>query len=103
MPVLRLSRRKGFLRCRGPQNGLLPKMQSGISHQPGILPKNEKQTGIARYDGVMVENCCVWDVSRWGIAVGYTYQHARFAGAELQEEWFRKYGHENIILRNSDL
>lgn len=76
-------------------------MNNGGIYMTALKPQNEEQTGIARYDGVTVEGCCVWNVSRWGIAVGYTYQHARFAGAELQEEWFRKYGHENIILRNN--
>lgn len=76
-------------------------MNNGGIYMTALKPQNEKQTGIARYDGVMVENCCVWDVSRWGIAVGYTYQHARFTGAELQEECFLQYGHENIVLRNN--
>ena len=76
-------------------------MNNGGIYMTALKPQKEEQTGIARYDGVTVEGCCVWNVSRWGIAVGYTYQHARFAGAELQEEWFRKYGHENIILRNN--
>ena len=76
-------------------------MNNGGIYMTALKPDNEEQTGIARYHGVTVEDCCVWNVSRWGIAVGYSYQHARFAGAELQEEWFRKYGHENIILRNN--
>lgn len=76
-------------------------MNNGGIYMTALKPQNEKQTGIARYDGVMVEDCCVWNVSRWGIAVGYTYQHARFTGAELQEECFLQYGHENIVLRNN--
>lgn len=40
-------------------------------------------------------------MSRWGIAVGYTYQHARFTGAELAEETFLQYGQEHILLRNN--
>ena len=76
-------------------------MNNGGIYMTALKPQNEEQTGIARYDGVRVEDCCVWNVSRWGIAVGYTYQYARFTGAELEEEWFHKYGHENIILRNN--
>lgn len=76
-------------------------MNNGGIYMTALKPQNEELTGIARYDGITVENCCVWNVSRWGIAVGYTYQHARFTGAELKEEWFHKYGHENITLRNN--
>lgn len=76
-------------------------MNNGGIYMTALKPDNEEQTGIARYHGVTVEDCCVWNVSRWGIAVGYSYQHARFAGAQLQEEWFLKYGHENIVLRNN--
>ena len=76
-------------------------MNNGGIYMTALKPENEEQTGVARYDGIKVENCCVWNVSRWGIAVGYTYQHARFTGAKLQEECFLQYGHENIILRNN--
>lgn len=76
-------------------------MNNGGIYMTALKPDDEEQTGIARYDGVTVEDCCVWNVSRWGIAVGYSYQHARFAGAQLQKEWFLKYGHENIVLRNN--
>ena len=59
-------------------------------------------TGILhRYDGFIIENCYVYGVSRWGIAVGYTYQHDRFSESYLEEEWFKLYGHENVILRNN--
>ena len=76
-------------------------MNNGGIYMTALKPEKEEQTGVARYDGVKVEDCCVWNVSRWGIAVGYTYQHARFTGAPLQEEWFRQYGHENMVLRNN--
>ena len=55
----------------------------------------------ARFRDVTVEGCYVDRVSRWGIAVGYTYAHAAFAGAELSEEAFLKYGHENITIRDN--
>ena len=76
-------------------------MNNGGIYMTALKPDDEEQTGIARYDTVRVEDCCVWNVSRWGIAAGYTYQHARFGGAELQEEWFCQYGHENMVLRNN--
>ena len=39
-------------------------------------------TGILhRYDGFIIENCYVYGVSRWGIAVGYTSQIIKTEGA----------------------
>ena len=64
-------------------------------------PDGEEKTGVARYDGVTVENCFVKNVSRWGIAVGYSYRHKDFATKELSEETFKKYGNENITLKNN--
>ena len=29
-------------------------------------PEDEAKTGVARHDGVMIEDCSVWRVSRWG-------------------------------------
>ena len=60
-----------------------------------------RNTEAARFRNVTVEGCYVDRVSRWGIAVGYTYAHAAFAGAELSEEAFLKYGHENITIRDN--
>ena len=76
-------------------------MNNGGIYMTAFQPEDEAKTGVARYDGVLVEDCSVWRVSRWGIAVGYTYQHERFAGAELAEELFTRYGHENVVLRNN--
>ena len=61
-------------------------------------PEDESKTGVARFEGVTVKNCYVKKVSRWGIAVGYTYKHNEFAAKELKEETFKKYGHENISI-----
>ena len=63
-----------------------------------IKPEDESKTGVARYDGVTVKNCYVKKVSRWGIAVGYTYRHKEFATKELQADTFKKYGNENILM-----
>ncbi len=76
-------------------------MNNGGIYITALKPDNEQETGIARYDGFTIENCFVYRVSRWGIALGYTYQHGRFKGCFLQEEWFKKYGHENIVIRNN--
>ncbi len=76
-------------------------MNNGGIYMTAFKPDDEEKTGVARYDGVTVENCYVKNVSRWGIAVGYVYNHDKFATKELEEETFKKYGNENILLKNN--
>ena len=76
-------------------------MNNGGIYMTCFKPDNENETGVARYDGVTVKNCYVKNVSRWGIAVGYTYRHKDFSGKELDAETFKKYGHENVKLCNN--
>lgn len=76
-------------------------MNNGGIYMTCFKPDNEAETGVARYDGVTVKDCFVQNVSRWGIAVGYTYCHGKFTGAELDEELFKKYGNENILMVNN--
>ncbi len=66
-----------------------------------LKPLDEEGTGIAKYDGINIENCYMNNVSRWGISVGYTYNHQYFKGAILEDELFTKYGHENIVIKNN--
>lgn len=73
-------------------------MNNGGIYMTAFKPDDEAKTGPSRYDGVTVKGCLVKNVSRWGIAVGYSYAHAYFTGAELQEDVFKKYGNENIYL-----
>ena len=70
-------------------------------YMTSFTPDNESETGVARYDGVEIKNCYVKNVSRWGIAVGYSYRHKDFATKELDEETFKKYGNENIVIKNN--
>ncbi len=76
-------------------------MNNGGIYMTAFKPDNEAKTGVARYDGVTVEDCFVKNVSRWGIAVGYSYRHKDFATKELAEETFKKYGNENILIKNN--
>ena len=73
-------------------------MNNGGIYMTCFKPDDEEKTGVARYDGVTVKNCYVKKVSRWGIAVGYTYRHKEFATKELREDTFKKYGNENILM-----
>lgn len=75
-------------------------MNNGGIYMTALKPI-ARNTEAARFRDVTVEGCYVDRVSRWGIAVGYTYAHAAFAGAELSEEAFLKYGHENITIRDN--
>ena len=56
-------------------------MNNGGIYMTALRPENEAATGAARFGDILVEGCYVAHVSRWGIAVGYTYAHAQFQGA----------------------
>lgn len=76
-------------------------MNNGGIYATALRPADEEATGIPRYQGMTIEGCFVYRVSRWGIGVGYTYAHAAFQGAELAEASFLKYGHENLVIRDN--
>lgn len=76
-------------------------MNNGGIYFTCLKPDHEEATGIARYEGVSVTGCFVHRVSRWGIAVGYSYQCREFMKAELEDELFEKYGHQNIRIVNN--
>ena len=76
-------------------------MNNGGIYATALRPTDEEATGVPRYQDMTIEGCFVYRVSRWGIGVGYTYAHAAFQGAELAEASFRKYGHENLVIRDN--
>lgn len=76
-------------------------MNNGGIYATALKPTEEAASGVARYRDFLVEGCFVYRTSRWGIAVGYTYQHEKFQGVELAEETFLKYGHENMVIRDN--
>ena len=76
-------------------------MNNGGIYMTALKPADEKTTGVARFKDITVEGCFVYKTSRWGIAVGYTYAHDKFQGAELSEDAFLKYGHENMVIRDN--
>lgn len=76
-------------------------MNNGGIYFTCLKPDNEEATGIARYEGVSVTGCFVHRVSRWGIAVGYSYTCREFMKAELEEELFEKYGHQDIRIADN--
>ncbi len=76
-------------------------MNNGGIYFTCLKPDDEEATGIARYEGASVTGCFVHRVSRWGIAVGYTYQCKKFMKAELEEKLFEKYGHRDIRIADN--
>lgn len=64
-------------------------------------PDNKSETGIARYDDIVIRGCHVKDVSRAGIVMGYTYNHGKFNGAAIDDETVKKYGHTNILIEEN--
>ena len=76
-------------------------MNNGGIYMTALSPVDEAATGPARFADVLVEGCYLYRVSRWGLAVGYTYAHAHFQGAALEEAPFLKYGHENVTIRDN--
>lgn len=76
-------------------------MNNGGIYMTALKPADEKTTGVAHFKDITVEGCFVYKVSRWGIAVGYTYAHDKFQGAELSGDAFLKYGHENMVIRDN--
>ena len=71
-------------------------MNNGGIYFTCLKPDDEERTGVARYEKVSVRGCFVHKVSRWGIAVGYSYKSREFMKAELEEELFEKYGYKDI-------
>lgn len=65
-------------------------------------PENESVTGIAKYDDLVIENCYLDRVNRWGIAAAYTTYHGEFSGeAEIQDEKIATYGATNVVIQNN--
>ena len=64
------------------------------------LKPDEGNPLIPRFDSVHITGCFLRNVSRWGIAVAYTYLWEKFAGTETSEETFRQYGNTNVRIDN---
>lgn len=76
-------------------------MNNGGIYFTCLKPDDEEKTGVARYEGVSVKGCFVRKVSRWGIAVGYTYKCREFMSVELPEKLYDTYGHKDIRIEDN--
>ena len=65
-------------------------------------PANEGQTGIPRFHDLVIQNCHVANVNRWGIAAAYTGAHSdKFSAAEISDEICMRYGNTDVVIRNN--
>ena len=76
-------------------------MNNGGIYFTVFMPENEAETGIAKYDDVLIENCFLENVSRWGIALAYTAYHAKFNAAEIPDDVCQTYGATNVTIKNN--
>lgn len=76
-------------------------MNNGGIYFTCLKPDNEEKTGVARYEDVSITGCFVQKVSRWGIAVGYSYKCREFMKIELEDELFEKFGHKNVRIADN--
>ena len=76
-------------------------MNNGGIYFTCLKPENEEKTGVARYENVSVTGCFVQRVSRWGIAVGYSYKCKEFMMAELPDSLFDRFGHKNVRIADN--
>ena len=78
-------------------------MNNGGIYFTVFKPQNESSTGIARYNDVLIEDCYLKSVNRWGIAMAYTAYHAKFPDSTISNEAAQTYGMTNVVIRNNYL
>lgn len=84
-------------------------MNNGGIYFTAALPRDAVQegneftseSGISRYNDILIENCNVRKVNRWGIAVGYTAYWNKFTQKAIDSEVISKYGATNVVIRNN--
>ena len=78
-------------------------MNNGGIYFTVFKPQSESSTGIARYNDVLIEDCYLKSVNRWGIAMAYTAYHAKFPDSTISNEAAQTYGMTNVVIRNNYL
>ncbi|MFR4352294.1 MAG: hypothetical protein ACLT3H_11570 [Roseburia sp.] len=78
-------------------------MLNGGIYFIAAVPAEESVTGVARYDDLVIQNCYIKNVNRWGLAASYTYQWDKFQRADdLQNnETCKRYMSTNVVMRNN--
>lgn len=59
------------------------------------------ETGIPRYNDVLIDSCSVANTNRWGIAVGYSALWGKFQSVAISDETIREYGSSNVRIQNN--
>lgn len=75
-------------------------MANGGIYACALKPEDEEKSGIARFKNLFIQNCTVYNVSRWGIAAAYSYRHADYATAYLNKETFFESGNLDVVIEN---
>ena len=67
------------------------------------LPDDERETGIARYNDVLIQNCYLKDVNRKGIGCAFTVYCSDNFGSlkEIPDDLMQKYGSTNVVIQNN--
>ena len=78
-------------------------MNNGGIYFTVFKPHNEGTTGVARYNDILIEDCYLKSVNRWGIALAYTAYHAKFPDSTISNETAQTYGMTNVVIRNNYL
>lgn len=76
-------------------------MNNGGIYFTAFQPVNEALTGIARFDDILIEDCYLEDVNRWGIAAAYTAYNAHFTTKEIPDEVIARYGSSRVVIRGN--
>lgn len=76
-------------------------MNNGGIYFTAFQPLDEERTGVSRFDDILVENCYLEDVNRWGIAAAYTAYHTFFADKEIPDEVAARYGSSRVVIRGN--
>ncbi len=76
-------------------------MNNGGIYFTIFKPRDNANTEIPRYNDVLIENCKLDNVNRWGIAVGYTAYYDNFNASEISDEAIAKYGSTNVVIKNN--
>ncbi len=66
-----------------------------------LKPCDETLAEAARFRDIVISDCMIQNVSRWGIFVGYTYLHAKFSDTYLDANIYHRFGHEKISIVNN--
>ncbi len=110
--VASVARNNGTLDCIVLDNLYIHDVQGNVYNKQTVnggiyfiacIPENEQETGIARYNDVLIQNCYLKDVNRKGIGCAFTaYGSEKFGSiTEIPAELMMQYGATNVVIQNN--